>query len=186
MIVSVSAKNTETSLKIITAITAGTMLVMISTITVFGIKVRRLILLSRNPDPKLWGITPTKITIATGLIVVIYFTRVVYVILTQISQNFSLYFGSNRISQIPQEILAAGLYTIWEIVPTVLILILFWRSNPTKTLSSRGGGIGYFKGLFGVENINSSPIHGHDKISNIPLLGNLNSSSENSKEDVNM
>lgn len=113
------------------------MLLLLISIGIFGFKVRNLILNSRNPDPKLWGITAVKITLCTILIIIIYFTRAMYVILSQIKPKFALYFGSTRVSQIPQEILASGLYAIWEIIPTLLILVLFWRSSPTKLSASR-------------------------------------------------
>lgn len=169
LIISLVIKNSNTRLKVISGITSSIMLLLLITIGIFGFKVRNLILKSRNPDPKLWGITSVKITLCTLLIIIIYFTRALYVILSQIRPNFALYFGSTRVSQIPQEILASGLYAIWEIIPTLLILILFWRSSPTK-ISTNSKSLIYQKFLSKEDNTLPEDYIPSD-IAHFPLLG---------------
>lgn len=107
------------------AIQASTFIVLILALGYYGFRVWRILLTSSNPDPKLHGISPLRLSVATVHIMVIYLSRAVYVIVSDIITSFSLYFGTAG-ENTTSEILAAGYMTIWEIVPTIVILILFW------------------------------------------------------------
>jgi hypothetical protein len=106
-------------------ITASTFLILVVALGYYGFRVWRILLNASQPHPKLHGISPLKLSVATGHIMVIYLSRAIYSIVSHVVPSFSLFFGTAG-ENITSEILSAGYITVWEIVPTIIILILFW------------------------------------------------------------
>lgn len=106
-------------------ITASTFFVLVFALGYYGFQVWQILRTENNPDPKLHGISPFKIFAATSLIMVIYLSRAIYNIVVEVFPSLSLYFGAAG-EEVASEIMAAVYFAIWEIVPTLIILVLFW------------------------------------------------------------
>lgn len=111
------------------AITASTFFLLVLALGYYGFRVWRILLQSSNPNPKLHGISALKLFIATLHIMVIYLSRGIYAILSDAVPSLSLYFG-NAGEALTSELLSCLYISIWEIVPTIIILILFWDTTP--------------------------------------------------------
>jgi len=111
------------------AITACTFFILIIALGYYGFRVWRILLNSHQPNPKLHGISPLKLFIATLHIMVIYLSRAIYAILSDAVPSLSVYFGTAG-EALTSEIISCLCFVAWEIVPTIIIIILFWETTP--------------------------------------------------------
>lgn len=109
-----------------TAITTSTFLLLVIALGYYGFRVWRILLASTSPVPKLHGISPLRLFVATLHIMAIYLSRAVYAVLSDVVPSLSLYFG-NAGENLTNEIFSCIYIAVWEIVPTLIILILFWE-----------------------------------------------------------
>jgi len=115
------------------AITAATFFLLVGALGYYGFRVWRILLNASNPDPKLHGISAFRLFVVTLHIMVIYLSRAIYAILSDVVPSLRLYFGSAGESM-SKEILSCLYVAIWEIVPIVVILILFWSVRNSSIL----------------------------------------------------
>jgi len=109
-------------------------LVLVVLLSYYGMKVRQL-MSDTNQIPQIQSISRRTITISTALIFIIFTSRSMYDILTVIQPSIQLHFGGTN--KWFEELLASVLYFIWEIIPTLMVLTLFWRiPRSTKRNSS--------------------------------------------------
>lgn len=66
-----------------------------------------------------------RLFVATLHIMVIYLSRAIYAILSDLVPSLGLYFG-NAGEHLSNEIFACIYFTVWEVLPAIIILILFW------------------------------------------------------------
>lgn len=109
-----------------TAITTSTFLLLVIALGYYGFRVWRILLASTSAIPKLHGISPLRLFVATLHIMAIYLSRAVYAILSNLVPSLALYFG-NAGENLTNEIFSCIYLAVWEIVPTIIILILFWE-----------------------------------------------------------
>jgi len=100
-------------------------LVLVVLLSYYVMKVRQL-MSDTNQLPQIQSISRRTITISTVLIFIIFTSRSVYDILTVIQPSLQLHFGGTNIKWF-EELIASVLYFIWEIIPTLMVLTLFWR-----------------------------------------------------------
>mmetsp|Transcript_28214 Transcript_28214/g.31339 ORF Transcript_28214/g.31339 Transcript_28214/m.31339 type:complete len:361 (-) Transcript_28214:92-1174(-) len=104
-------------------------MLLVTVLCILGIKVSLLLRRSSTSIPQAAGLGVTKIMVVTILTFIIFMSRSIYDILgvkySKISQiDASRWSVTNNVKQ---QLIAAGLYILWEIIPTTLILLLFWR-----------------------------------------------------------
>ena len=107
------------------AITAATFFVLVLALGYYGFRVWRILLNASNPDPKLHGISAFRLFVVTLHIMVIYLSRAIYAILSDVVPSLRLYFGSAGESM-SKEVLSCLTVAVWEIIPIVVIIVLFW------------------------------------------------------------
>jgi len=117
-----------------------------------GLKVRKLLIKAKTQVPQLQGISIGKITIVTVMLFMIFISRSMADFVCFFYDDCHLTIGDFRIS-LPnfgttfnnwlEDLITCILFIIWEIIPAIAVLLLFWRIPATSKLPLKPRSMSY-------------------------------------------